>query len=251
MVEFERMAHLRRNLRPCRSAAHGVTTEIFSGIFVAILNRQHRLRRGTSARIVELLRREALTIDELANALGVTRTAVRAQLATLQQDDTVEPRGTQRGTSKPARTYGVTDEAELLFSRAYIPILAQLLHVLVNRISRQELGAIMHEVGRGLMSGRTMPHGTLGERVLAASALLNDLGAITDVDEERSHFVIRTHGCPLRAATAQYPEACNALESLVSEFVGRPVTKCCDRYERQHCCFAVRAGRARNRGPTP
>ncbi len=211
------------------------------------LNRQRRLSQGTSGRIVELLRRGALTIDEVARAVGLTRTAVRAQLSTLQQDGAVEQRGVRRGTSKPARTYGVTVEAELLLSRAYIPILTQLLHVLADRIPRQEFDLIMREVGRGLMTGRAMPHGTLGERVLAASALLNDLGGITEVDEEGSHFVIRGHGCPLAAATAEYPEACNALESLLSEFVGQPVAKCCDRYDRQRCCFEVANGRARGR----
>jgi predicted ArsR family transcriptional regulator len=214
---------------------------------VGRLNRQRRLSQGTSGRIVELLRRGALTIDEVARAVGLTRTAVRAQLSTLQQDGTVEQREVRRGTSKPARTYGVTVEAELLISRAYIPILTQLLHVLADRMARQEFDAIMREVGRGLMTGRAMPHGTLGERVLAASALVNDLGGMTEVLEEGSHFVICGPGCPLAAATAKYPEACNALESLLSEFVGQPVAKCCDRYERQRCCFEVAKGKARGR----
>ena len=94
---------------------------------------------------------------------------------------------------------------------------------------------------------RALPHGTLGERVLAASALLNDLGGMTEVDEEGSHFVIRGHGCPLAAATAEYPEASNALESLLSEFVRQPVAKCCDRYDRQRCCFEVPSNKARRR----
>jgi predicted ArsR family transcriptional regulator len=185
-----------------------------------------------------------MTIDELATAVTLTRTAVRAQLATLQQEGVVEQRGLRRGTSKPARTYGVTAEAELLLSRAYIPILTQLLHVLASRMPRQEFDAIMREVGRGLMGGRAMPKGPLRERVLAASALLNDLGGLTEVAEEGSHLVIRGHGCPLAAATAQYPEACNALESLLGEFVGHPVTKCCERYDRQRCCFEVANGSA-------
>jgi predicted ArsR family transcriptional regulator len=210
---------------------------------VAKLNAQRRLTQGTSGRIVELLRRGPLTIDELAGAVGLTRTAVRAQLATLQQDGTVEPRGVRPGTSKPARTYGVSAEAELLLSRAYVPILTQLLHVLADRMPRREFDVIMREVGRGLMLGRAMPRGTLRERVLAASDLLNDLGGVTEADEEGSRFVIRGHGCPLAAATAEYPEACTALESLLSEFVGRPVAKCCDRYDRQRCCFEVPNGR--------
>jgi predicted ArsR family transcriptional regulator len=185
-----------------------------------------------------------MTIDELASALHLTRTAVRAQLATLQQDATVEQRGVRRGTSKPARTYGVTAEAEMRLSRAYIPILTQLLHVLANRKPRPEFDAIMREVGRGLMSGRALPKGTLRERVLAASTLLNDLGGLTEVAEEGRHLVIRGHGCPLAAATAQHPEACNSLESLLSEFVGHPVTKCCERYDRQRCCFEVPNGSA-------
>ena len=206
---------------------------------MAKLERQRRLVQGTSGRIVELLRRGPRTIDEIADWVGLTRTAVRAQLSTLLRDGTVEERGVQRGVSKPARVYGISEEAELMLSRVYVPLLTQLLHVLAGRVSRREFDAIMREVGRSLMTGRAMPAGTLKERVLAASALLNDLGGLTEVDDERSQFVIRGHGCPLAAATAQYPEACNALESLLSEFVGQPVVKCCEQHNRQHCCFEV------------
>ena len=93
--------------------------------------------------------------------IGVTRTAIRAHLATLQQDDAVEQRGTQKGVSKPARTYGVTTEAELLLSKAYVPILTQLLHVLANRMPSQEFDAILREVGRGLMAGQVTRQGDI------------------------------------------------------------------------------------------
>lgn len=203
------------------------------------LNRQRRLKEGTSGRLIELLRRGALTIDEMATSVGLTRTAVRAQVATLERDGAIEERGVRRGPSKPARLYGVTAEAELLLSRAYIPILTQLLHVLARRLNREELDSIMHDVGRSLMSGAAMPQGSLKERVLAASLLLYELGGPNDVQEENEIFVIRGHGCPLAAATLAYPEACTALESLLSEFVGGPVTKCCDQYNRKRCCFEI------------
>lgn len=220
------------------------------------LERQRRLTQGTSGRIVELLRRGPLTIDDIAGAVGLTRTAVRAQLATLQRDGTVEERGLQRGTSKPARTYGISAGAELLLSRLYIPLLTQLLHVLARRVSGREFDAIMHEVGRGLMNGRKMPRGSLVERAVAASNLLNDLGGTTEVTDEGDHLLILGHGCPLAAATSEYPEACNALQTLLSEFVGQPVIKCCDRYDRRRCCFEVgkdskkRAARVRGGGAT-
>ena len=206
---------------------------------------RHLLRRvaeGTAGRIMELLRHRPMTVDELAAALHLTRTAVRAQLATLQHDQLVEQRGSRRGTSKPARIYGVTTQAELLFSRAYIPILTQLLHVLAGRMPPAEFDSVMREVGRALMTGRVVPRGPLQDRVASASSLLNDLGGLTEVGEEDGLYMILSHGCPLAAATAVHPEACNALESLLSEFVGTRVTKCCDRYARQRCCFEVPRG---------
>lgn len=211
---------------------------------MAALHRHRQLREGTSGRLIELLRRTPLTIDEMAEGVGLTRTAVRAQLATLLRDGAVEHRGAKRGPSKPASLYGVTAEAELLLSRAYIPILTQLLHVLAGRFSSDELDGVMHDVGRGLMANRAVPRGELRERVQAASALLNQLGGSNEVVHENGHFVILGHGCPIAAATAVYPEACTAIESLLSEFVGSQVTKCCDQYDRKRCCFQVLDGTA-------
>ncbi|MFL5403796.1 MAG: helix-turn-helix transcriptional regulator [Gemmatimonadales bacterium] len=205
-----------------------------------------RITQGTAGRIMELLRRGPMTVDELAAALELTRTAVQGQLATLQHDDLVEQRGTRRGASKPARTYGVTMQAELLFSRAYIPILTQLVHVLAHRVSPEEFDSIMREVGRAAMPDRTAPAGgTLRDRAARASSLLNELGGLSEIEEEDGLYVIRSYGCPLAAATALHPEVCNAIESLLSEFAGTPVKKCCDRYDRERCCFEL------ERGPAP
>ncbi|HZB28488.1 MAG TPA: ArsR family transcriptional regulator [Gemmatimonadales bacterium] len=196
-------------------------------------------REGTGGRILELLRRTPMSVDELAAALGLTRPAVRAQLATLERDDLVEQRGSRRGTSKPSRLYGVTSQAELLFSRAYVPILTRLLHVLAQRLPPAEFESTMREVGRELMQDRRVARGALRDRVSGASALLNELGGLSEVEEENGNYLIRSHGCPLAAATANHPEVCNVLENMLSEFVGSQVTKCCDRYDRDGCCFEI------------
>src|SRR5687767_10600873 len=108
------------------------------------MKRHHRaIAEGTGRRIMELLRRGSMTVDELGASVGLTRTAVRAQLGTLLHDGLVEQRGTRPGVSKPARLYGVTTEAEFLFSKAYIPMLTQLLRVLARRMSAPELDSLM------------------------------------------------------------------------------------------------------------
>lgn len=198
-----------------------------------------RIAEGTAGRILELIRRGAMTVDQLAVALDLTRTAVRAQLALLQRDGLVEHREIRRGTSKPSRTYGASSHAELMFSRAYIPVLTHLLHVLAQKMSVEEFDVVMRDVGREMMAGHVMPRGPLRDRVAAASKLLNELGGSTEVGVEDGCYVIRGHGCPLAAATATHPEACNALESMLTEFVGADVVKCCDRTNRARCCFQI------------
>jgi predicted ArsR family transcriptional regulator len=205
------------------------------------IEKQRRLSQGTSGRIVDLLRKGEMTIDELAAELGLTRTAVRSQLATHLRDGIVQERGVRRGASKPARTYGLSSEAELQLSRAYAPILAELLHVLSMRLTQPDFVSLMHEVGQRLATGRSAARGPLTARVADATELLGSLGAMTTVTETDGRFTILGHGCPLGAVTANHPEACKTIEALLSEFIGAPVTSQCQRYDRRRCCFEIEA----------
>src|SRR4051812_29626252 len=110
---------------------------------------------GVPARIVGLLRRSGMTVDELAAALELTGNAVRAHLARLERDGIVMRASMRRGLSRPAVVYGITAEAECALSRAYVPVLTQLLHLLARKLQPAGLGALMRQVGRGLVAGRS------------------------------------------------------------------------------------------------
>ena len=197
------------------------------------------IRDSAAGRIVALLRRGGMTVDELAAELGLSGNAVRPQLAMLERDGFVERAGVRRGASRPAQVYALSRDADLLFSRAYIPVLTELLYVLDTRLERGEFDAVMREVGGRLMAGRPRPTGDTRQRAEAASELLNSLGGLARVEQQDGTLIIRSDGCPLAAATQRHPEACNAMESLLSEFTGLRVTKCCDREERLRCCFEL------------
>ena len=186
-----------------------------------------------------MLRRRPATLDELVEELSLTRTAVRLQLAGLERDGQVVRRGVRRGRTKPAQVYELTREAEHQLSQAYIPVLTQLLHVLAARMSEAEFDGVMRAVGRELQAGRARPTGALRARAEAASALLNQLGGLTELVDDERGLVIRSHGCPLAATAVDHPETCSAMESFVTEFVGAPVTQECDRADRPRCRFRL------------
>ena len=198
-----------------------------------------RMRESAAGRILTLLRRGSMTVDELAAGLGLSGNATRAQLATLERDGRVERAGERRGASKPAKVYALTQEADLLFSRAYLPVLTELLQVLDSKLERGEFDAVMRQVGARLMGDRRRSAGDALQRAQAGCDLLNSLGGLARVEQQNGTLMIRSDGCPLAAATQRHPEACNAMESLLSEFTGLRVTKCCEREERLRCCFEL------------
>jgi predicted ArsR family transcriptional regulator len=200
----------------------------------------------TRARLIAALRAEPATTMQLATALGLSINAVRSQLQRLERQGIVVRRSARLGPTKPAYVYALSPEAELRTSRLYVPFLTQLLHVLAGRLTHDEFDALMRETGRRLLP-HPLPRGSLGERVAAAAELLNALGGLTTTGRERSGYLIRSQGCPLAASTGVHPEACNAVESLLAEYIDAPVSKCCDRDERLRCCFEVRPGRASGR----
>lgn len=195
----------------------------------------------TRGRIVGLLRRTSLTVDQIAAPLGLTDNAVRSHLTSLERDGLVEQSVARRGgVGKPAFEYRIAADAEPLFSQAYIPILTQLLDVLRERLSRAELEGVMQAVGSRIAAAQPSPAGELEERLEKASALLDELGGVTEVKRgEDGALAIRGFSCPLGAAVQGHPEVCTAVETMLSGVVGVPVRECCERGDRPRCCFEI------------
>src|SRR5262245_36913356 len=143
-----------------------------------------RFFETTRGKLVALLRRRELTVDEMATALGVTDNAVRAQLAALERDELVEHRGVRRGAGKPSHAYGTTPEFEVSLSRAYAPLLRHLIAELGNRFPQRQLERLLVAVGRRWAAELPpAPAGIVRARVDHAVGLLEELGAAVEVDE--------------------------------------------------------------------
>jgi predicted ArsR family transcriptional regulator len=197
-----------------------------------------RFLASTRGRLVQLLRRAAATVEELARALGLTDNAVRAHLTTLERDGLVRQAGVRRGVSKPASAYALTPQAEQFFPKAYGAILRQFLDVLGERLTPAEVDGLAREVGRRMAAGQGAT-GDLGQRAQQAVALLNDLGGLAELEERDGGYAICGYSCPLAEAIPGHPEVCRLAETLLAEVIGTPVTECCERGESARCRFVV------------
>src|SRR5215216_4845500 len=140
-----------------------------------------QLLDSSRGRIVTLLRRGALTADDIASKLGVTRSAIRAQITGMERDGVVRRAGKRPGTTRPSHVFELTPEVEQLLSKAYIPLLTQLVGVFAEALPAQQVETLLRLTGKRLASqlsrGKRLSGG-VKPRAAAASEMLNEhLGA--------------------------------------------------------------------------
>jgi predicted ArsR family transcriptional regulator len=196
----------------------------------------------TRERLTDLLRRGERTVDELADAVGLTANAVRQHLAALERDGVVARRGPRRegAVGKPATMYGITPDAERSFSRAYAPVLTAILAALPDHVPSAALEAILRDTASRLTADAPVPRGDFRRRVRAGAAALESLGAVTETREGHKGAVIEGCSCPLAEAVVVRPELCRAIEWVLSAVVGAHVEERCDRSTgRPRCRFEI------------
>src|SRR5688500_6589713 len=130
--------------------------------------RQQLLDTGRG-RIVSLLQRGALTVDDIASKLELSASGVRAQITAMERDGVVRRVGKRPGTTRPSRIFELTPEVEQLLSRAYIPLLTHLVDVFAAGLPPRQVDALLRQAGKKLAGelSSARPAGTLQARVEA------------------------------------------------------------------------------------
>jgi predicted ArsR family transcriptional regulator len=80
---------------------------------------KQQLLASSRGRIVGLLRGGRSTAVEIATKLGLTRSAVRAHITSIERDGVVGRVGQRQGTTRPSQVFDLTPEVEQLLSSAY------------------------------------------------------------------------------------------------------------------------------------
>ena len=200
-----------------------------------------RLLASTRGKILTFLRTEERTVNELAAELKLTDNAVRAHLLALERDGLVQQRGVRRGIRKPHLSYGLSSEAEYIFPKAYGMFCNRFVAAISKRLRPQTLRSAMRDVGAAVAANHIeqVQGRNFRDRINCAIQLINDdLGGAARYDEKR-RLIHSRDGCPLAALTANHPEACLILESMLTKLIGTRARKCCEYGETPRCCFEL------------
>ncbi len=203
-----------------------------------------RFLASTRGQIVSLLRRGSRTVNELAEALGLTDNAVRAHLAGLERDGLVEQEGVRRGIGKPAHVFELTAEAEGLFPKAYAFLAQRLVEELRARVGEEGLADALRAIGRRAGEESGIGGSDPVTRLGGALAVLESLGSDAELTREGGRALVNGHTCPLSAVVADEPRVCGMLEGFLEGATGAATHQHCEHGPRPRCRFELELERS-------
>ncbi|WP_020564844.1 helix-turn-helix transcriptional regulator [Methylosarcina fibrata] len=188
-----------------------------------ISSRQHQ--------ILELLlkNRSGLSIDNIAEALGISRTAVKQHFFTIENEGYIRKDQSNKTAGRPATLYVITDKGINYFPKQYAWFLEMVLGNLIRESGPEQFKSYMSMLGtalaqklRGRFEGKS-----LNARMKELAAVMEELGYQTEAvsDNENNTVSIQAHNCVFHDLAQKHAEICALDLALMSRLLDREVNQ--------------------------
>lgn len=166
------------------------------------------------------------TVEQLAQGLAVTRTAIRQHLTALERDGLVERGTTQPTGGRPEQLYVLTQKGREIFPRRYSWFAELLLQTLESQLGQQGLAEQLAAIGEKLAA--TLPPAAAQDpetRIRTLAEAMLDLGYEAHARESAGGLPqIEATNCIFHHLAARFPEVCELDLALMARYAGKPVS---------------------------
>jgi len=197
---------------------------------------------GRRQDILRLLleKKGGLTVDQIAAELGVTRSAARDHVRSMERDELIAPSLTPIPTGgRPGTAYTLTDEGLALFPKNYDGLARLLLETLVSRLGRGEAEKELKALGKRLAQGLKprVGAGPLKHKAKKIAELMEELGFVAT----SSGDTIEAQNCIYHELAQADPSVCALDLSLIGELADARVDhKACMARGDASCRFCLK-----------
>jgi predicted ArsR family transcriptional regulator len=197
---------------------------------VPVANVENLLKESRSA-IIELLKvKGALTVEQLAQELAVTKVCVRRHLSLLERDGLIEYEQEHLERGRPRFLYRLTDKASCLFPRSYDEFAKEVLTQVRREFGEEAVQRVLQGRADELVTALHQQLAGLGaeERVKKLVKIICEKGYLAEARKLKDgSFRLRQRNCPTEKVATSYPQVCEQELRVYREALGCEVALEC------------------------
>lgn len=189
-----------------------------------------------------LLRKPRITINELAEAVGINPISVRHHLTNLQMEGLIAAEEERHGVGRPRLVYALTEEGMERFPTKYLRLTTRLLAQMKESMPGPLVTKLFNQVAEDLASEYTSQIQGLSmeERLEFVKELLAQEGFTVEWEKKGDEYQIHEISCPYYQIGVAHPEVCTVDQTLISKMLALPANKVqCILDGGTHCTYVV------------
>ncbi len=174
-----------------------------------------------------LLRKPKVTINELAEAVGINPISVRHHLTNLQMEGLIAAEEERHGVGRPRLVYSLTEEGMERFPTKYLRLTTRLLAQMKESMPGPLVTKLFNQVAEDLASEYTSQIQGLSmeERLEFVKELLAQEGFTVEWEKKGTEYQIHEISCPYYQIGVAHPEVCTVDQTLISKMLALPASK--------------------------
>ncbi|HEY9526124.1 MAG TPA: winged helix-turn-helix transcriptional regulator [Anaerolineales bacterium] len=206
--------------------------------------------KSTKDKILQtLLRHPKITINEIAQAVGINAISVRHHLSNLEKEGLIAAEEERHGVGRPRLMYSLTEDGMERFPTKYLRLTTRLLTQMKETLPGPAGAKLFSQVAEDMAKEYTeqIKGLSMEERLDFVKELLAQEGFTVEWEKKGKEYQIHEITCPYYQIGIAHPEVCTVDQTLISKMLALPANKVqCILNGAAHCTYVVQPATAKN-----
>ncbi len=206
--------------------------------------------KSTKDRILQtLLRKPKITINELAEAVGINAISVRHHLTNLQMEGLIAADEERHGVGRPRLVYSLTEDGMERFPTKYLRLTTRLLAQMKDSMPGPVVAQLFSQIAEDMASeySSQVQGMSMEERLEFVKEMLAQEGFTVEWEKKGTDYQIHEISCPYYQIGIAHPEVCTVDQTLISKMLALPASKVqCILDGGAHCTYVVHTVAVKN-----
>jgi len=206
--------------------------------------------KSTKDKILQtLLRHPKITINEIAQAVGINAISVRHHLSNLEKEGLIAAEEERHGVGRPRLMYSLTEDGMERFPTKYLRLTTRLLTQMKETLPGPAVAKLFSQVAEDMAKeySEQIKGLSMEERLDFVKELLAQEGFTVEWEKKGKEYQIHEITCPYYQIGIAHPEVCTVDQTLISKMLALPANKVqCILNGAAHCTYVVQPATAKN-----